>query len=116
MNKPSLLNIAGAYSFLLNDTDFTPDKIANYAIKNNMGCIIITDTYDLPFSTYNATVIVYGTHLRKAFDMYHDLHGSTIRNIEETLVQSILSSIGDYTGKGNNTYILSVKEIIRKET
>lgn len=115
MSKPSLLNVAGCYSFMIDNRDVCLHDITRYALDRRMGCIVITEYGDLPFNEITAQVILYGTHLRKAFEMYHDFHGSQIRNIEETMVQGILASIGDYTGKAGKAYILNVKEICTKE-
>lgn len=114
MVKPSLMNIAGCYTFLI-DGEYDIDDISKYALDRRMGCIIITDYINLPFNDITACIIVYATHLRKAFEMYHDFKGQMIRNIDESFVQSILTSIGDTSGKVRNSYIISVKEIIRKE-
>lgn len=114
MSKPSLLSIAGCYSFYIDNQDVLLQDICKYALDNRIGCLIISEYDDLPFSNVSACVILYGTHLRKAFEVYHQFHGSNIRNIEEVFVQSILGSIGDYSGKAGRSYILNVKTILKK--
>ena len=114
MSKPSLLSIAGCYSFYIDNEDVFLQDICGYCLDNRIGCLIISEDEELPFSTKSACVILYGTHLRKAFEVYHQFHGSNIRNIEEVFVQSILCSIGDYSGKAGRSYILSVKQILKK--
>ena len=113
MKKPSLYNIGSCFSFRFwVNNDFDYERFYQECIDKRISVFMFDDDIANSEERKSITVLLFGTFIRKAYDLYQDFHGSEMRVLDPVTIQALLMGIGVYECNKPFIYRMSCDSII----